>query len=36
LSIFRKSVQKIKVSLKSDKVTGTLHEDIRTFMTVSR
>jgi len=27
LSIFRKSVAKIKVSLKSDKITGTVQED---------
>jgi hypothetical protein len=27
LSIFRKSVQKIQVSLKCDRITGTLHED---------
>ena len=27
LSIFQKSIMKIKVSLKSDKSNGTLHED---------
>ena len=27
LSIFRKSVEKIKILLKSDKINGTLHED---------
>ena len=33
---FLKSVDKIQVSLKSDKVTGTLHEDVFTFLTISR
>jgi hypothetical protein len=36
LSFFRKSVEKIKMSLKPDKITGTLHEDVSTFMTISR
>ena len=37
LSIFRKSVQKIQVSLKSDKNnSGTLHEDQYTFFIISR
>jgi hypothetical protein len=34
--VFRKFVEKIQISLKSDKNTGTLHEDIFTFMTISR
>ena len=33
---FRKSVEKIQVSLKSDKNNVTLHEDVFTFMTISR
>jgi hypothetical protein len=33
---FRKSVEKIQVSLKSDKNNGTLHEDLCTFMITSR
>jgi hypothetical protein len=32
----RKSVEKIQVSLKSDKNMATLHEDVFTFMTISR
>jgi hypothetical protein len=32
LSIFRKSVEKIQVSLKSDKITAALREDRRAFM----
>jgi len=36
LSIFRKSVKKIQVCLKSDKIKDTLHEDLWTFMIVSR
>jgi hypothetical protein len=36
LCIFRKSVEKIQVSLKSDKNNGTLHEDLCTFMMISR
>jgi len=36
LSIFRKSVWKILVSLKSDKNNGTLHEDQRTLLIISR
>ena len=32
----RKSVEKIKLLLKSDKNNGTLHEDLCTFMTRSR
>jgi hypothetical protein len=33
---FRKSVDKIQVSLKSDKNNGFLHEDISIFLTISR
>jgi len=36
LSIFRKSVEKIQVSLKSDKAKGTLHEDWYEFFVISR
>jgi hypothetical protein len=36
LRIFGKSVEKIQVSLKSDKNNGTLHEDLCTFMVISR
>jgi len=36
LSIFRNSVEPVKVSLNSDKLAGTLHEDLRTFMIISR
>ena len=37
LSIFRKTAEKIKVSLKSDKNnSGTLHEDQHTFLIISR
>jgi hypothetical protein len=32
LVIFRKSVQNIQVTLKSDKINGNLHEDICTFV----
>jgi hypothetical protein len=32
LNIFRKTVEKIKVSLKSDKKKGALHEDQYTFL----
>ena len=35
LSIFQNSVAKIEVSLEADRYTGTLHEDVYTFMTVS-
>ena len=35
LRIFRKSVEKIQVSLKSDKNKGTLHEDQYTFFIIS-
>jgi hypothetical protein len=35
-SIFRKSVKKSQVSLKSDNNNGTLHEDLCTFMIISR
>ena len=35
LSIFRKFVQKIHVPLKSDKITGTLHEEQYTYMIIS-
>jgi len=31
MSIFRKYVEKIQVSLKLDKKTGSVHEDRRTF-----
>jgi hypothetical protein len=34
--IFRKSVHKIQVLLKSDKNNGTLHEDLCTFMIIPR
>ena len=33
---FRKYVEKFQVSWKSDKNNGTLHEDIFTFVTISR
>ena len=33
---FRKSVEKIKLLLKSDKNNGTLHEDLCTFLILSR
>ena len=33
---FRKSVEKIKVSLRSYKNNGTLHENLCTFMIISR
>jgi hypothetical protein len=36
LAFFRKSVKETEVSLKSDNNTGTLHEDVFTFMTISR
>ena len=36
LSIFRKSVEKIQVSVQSDNNNGTLHEDRYTFMVISR
>jgi hypothetical protein len=36
LSIFRKSVKKIQASLKSDDNNGALHEDLCTFMIISR
>jgi hypothetical protein len=36
MSVFRKSVKKIKVSLKSAKNSGTLHKDMCTFMIISR
>ena len=36
LIIFRKSVEKIQFSLKSDNNNGTLHEDLCTFMIISR
>jgi len=31
--MFRKSIQTVKVSLKSDEIKGYLHEDLYTFMT---
>ena len=34
--LFRKSVEKIKVFLNPTRITSTLHEDVFTFMTVSR
>jgi len=34
LNILRKSVEKIKFSLKSDKNKGTLHEDLCAFMVI--
>jgi len=36
MSIFRKSVEKIQVSLKSDKKMCTLREDQHTFFIISR
>ena len=36
LNILRKSVDKIQVSLKCDQNSGTLYEDILTFIIVSR
>jgi hypothetical protein len=33
---FRDSVDKTEVSLKSDNNNGTLHEDLCTFMIISR
>jgi hypothetical protein len=36
LSIFRKSVEKVQVSLKSDNNNGTLRKDLCTFMVISR
>ena len=36
LSIFQKSVEKIKVSLKLVKITGTLHEDQSKLFIISR
>ena len=36
LSILRKSVEKIQVSLKSDQNNGTLHEDRCAFLMISR
>jgi len=36
LRIFRKYVEKIQVSLKSDKNNGTLHEDPYPFLIISR
>jgi hypothetical protein len=35
LSIIRGSVEKIQVSLKMTRITGTLHEDLCTFMIIS-
>jgi hypothetical protein len=35
LSFFQKSVEKMQVSLESTRITGALHEDISTFMTIS-
>jgi hypothetical protein len=32
--MFRKSVEKIEISLKSDKNNGYFHEDLGTFMTI--
>jgi hypothetical protein len=36
LNIFRKSVEKIQVSLKSDKNKATLHEDLYILLIISR
>ena len=36
LSAFRKPVEKIQVSLKSEKIKGTLHEDQCTLLIISR
>ena len=36
MSIFRKSVMKFKFYLNLTKITGTLHEDLRTFMSIAR
>jgi hypothetical protein len=36
LKIFRKSIERIQVSLELTRITGTLHEDLRTFTAVSR
>jgi hypothetical protein len=36
LWLFRKSVKKIQVSLKSDKITGTWQRHVFIFMTISR
>jgi hypothetical protein len=36
LTILRKSVGKIQVSLKSERITGTLHEDQYAFLIISR
>ena len=36
LSIFRTSLEQIEVSWKSDKNNGTLHEDVYTFVIISR
>jgi hypothetical protein len=36
LILFRKSVEKIQISLKSEKITGILHEDVSVFLTMSR
>jgi len=36
LNIFRKSIHKVQILLKSDNITGTLHEDKYTFLIISR
>ena len=36
LSVFRKSVKKTELYLKSDNNNGTLHKDLCTFMIISR
>jgi hypothetical protein len=36
LNIFRKYVENVQVSLKPGKITGILHEDLCTFMIISR
>jgi len=36
LNVYRKSNQKIQVSLKLTKITGTVHEDQYTFSIISR
>jgi hypothetical protein len=35
LNILKKNVKKIKVSVKSDTITGTLHEDEYVFLIIS-
>ena len=35
LSVFKKSLKKIQFSLKSERIMGTLHIDLCTFMIIS-